>query len=113
MEITILLAQVAYGDVTTGRARALLAVAAGLISVVSGGLALTRSGSVIGTTKGRAMAAFAFCVGLIGIILSGLHLTTATGAIGTGSGRLGAIVAMVLSLIGTIIGARRTWRSAL
>jgi hypothetical protein len=115
MESTLLsLAQVsvAYGDVTSGRVRALLAVAAGLISVVSGALVLVRSARATGTGNGRGMAVFAFFAGLIGIVLSGLHLATATGAIGTGSGRLGAIVALVLSLIGTVVGARRAWMSA-
>jgi hypothetical protein len=116
MESTLLsLAQVsvAYGDVTSGRARALLAVAAGLISVISGCLAHARSTAAIGTRKGRGTAVFAFVVGLTGIALSGLHLATATGGIGTGSGRLGAIVALVLSFIGTVAGARRAWLSAI
>jgi hypothetical protein len=85
------------GEITTGRARALVGAVVGLISLVIGGLALLRS-------TGRGVATVALVLGLLGIILSVVHLGTSTGGFGTGSGRAGAIVALVLSLIGTSLG---------
>src|SRR6187402_491028 len=87
---------------TPGRAAALVPVVAGLISVIIGSLALSRSANRIGSVPFKSMVALV--LGLIGIILSVLHLARATGAIGTGGGRLGAIVALVLGLIGIILG---------
>src|SRR5215216_1465733 len=91
-------------DVTAGRARALVAVAVGLISLVIGGLALARSAGRIGTGNARAGALLALVLGLIGVVLSVVHLGTSTGGFGTGSGRAGAIVALVLGLIGINLG---------
>ena len=89
--------QVPAGAITSGRARALVAAAVGLISLIIGGLALLRS-------AGRFGAIVALVLGLIGIILSVVHLTSYTGGFGTGGGRAGAIVALVLSLIGIGLG---------
>jgi hypothetical protein len=72
----------------------------GLIGVIIGGLALSRSAG----GKRRRRGIVALIVGLISVVLSGLHLATATGAIGTGSGKLGAIVALVVGLIGMALG---------
>ena len=60
--------------ITPGRARALVAVAVGLISLVAGGLALARSADRIGTGNGRAGAIVALVLGLIGMNLGGLAL---------------------------------------
>jgi FtsH-binding integral membrane protein len=93
------------GTITSGRARALVAVFAGLISLIIGGLARARAGN------GRALAIVAVVLGVIGIILSVVHLSTVTGGFGSGSGRAGAIVALVLSLIGTSLGSLTLARS--
>lgn len=87
-------------DITPGRARAMVAAVVALISVISGGIALSRSRS----GHGRAASIVALGLGLIGIILSVVHLGTSTGGFGTGGGRAGAIVALVLGLIGVNLG---------
>jgi hypothetical protein len=97
--------------ITSGRARALVAVVVGLISLVVGGLALARSAGRIGTGNGRAGAIVALVLGLIGMVLSVLHLAQSTGGFGTGSGRAGAIVALVLGLIGMNLGGLALARS--
>jgi hypothetical protein len=90
--------------ITNGRARALVAVVVGLISLVVGGLALARSAGRIGAGNGRAGAIVALALGLIGMVLSVAHLGSSTGGFGTGGGRAGAIVALVLGLIGMNLG---------
>jgi len=97
--------------ITPGRARALVAVAVGLISLVVGGLALARSAGRIGAGNGRAGATVALLLGLIGMVLSVVHLGNSTGGFGTGSGRAGAIVALVLGLIGINLGGLALARS--
>lgn len=97
------------GAMTSGRARALIGVAAGLISVIIGGLALSRSKSRLGA--GRTGAFIALVLGLAGMVLSVIHLATSTGGFGTGSGRAGAIVALILSLIGMSLGGLALARS--
>jgi len=74
------------GAITSGRARALVAVAVGLISLVIGGLALARSAGRIGAGNGRSGAIVALALGLIGMVLSVAHLGSSTGGFGTGSG---------------------------
>jgi hypothetical protein len=92
------------GAITSGRARALVAVVVGLISLVVGGLALARSSGRLGAGNGRACAIMALVLGLIGMILSVVHLGTSTGGFGTGSGRAGAIIALVFGLLGINLG---------
>ena len=92
------------GTITSGRARALVAVAMGLISLIIGGLALAR-------VAGRTGAVVAVVLGVIGMILSVVHLGTSTGGFGTGGGRAGAIVALVVSLIGINLGGLTLVRS--
>ena len=95
--------------ITLGRARALVAVAVGLISLVVGGLARARSGR-IGAGNGRAGTIVALVLGLIGMVLSVVHLgSSSTGGFGTGGGRAGAIVA--LALIGANLGGLALARS--
>jgi hypothetical protein len=86
------------GEMTSGRARALVGVAVGLISVVIGVVTLLRSKSQVG-------AIVALVLGLLGVVLGIIHLATSTGGFGTGGGRAGAIVGLVLSLIGIVLGA--------
>ena len=95
-------------DLTAGRARSMVAVVVGLISLVIGGLALSRSAGRMG--NGRTAAILALVLGLIGVVLSGVHLGSA-GGFGTGGGRAGAIVALVLALIGMSLGGLAVTRS--
>jgi hypothetical protein len=97
--------------ITSGRAEALVAAAVGLISLVSGGLALARAAGRIGKGNGRAGAIVALALGLIGMVLSVVHLGSSTGGFGTGGGRAGAIVALVLGLSGMTLGALALARS--
>jgi Family of unknown function (DUF6223) len=99
------------GAITSGRAKSLVAVAVGLISLVIGGLALMRSSRGVGTGSGRVGAILALALGLIGMVLSVVHLGTSTGGFGTGGGRAGAIVALVLGLIGMNLGGLALARS--
>lgn len=91
------------GAITSGRARAVVAAAVGLISVVIGGLAMARAAGRIGIV--------ALVSGLIGMVLSVVHLSRSTGGFGTGGGRAGAIVALVLALIGMSLGGLALARS--
>ena len=95
------------GNLTAGRARAMVAAAVGLISLVIGALALARSAGRIG--KGGAIVALV--LGLIGVVLSVVHLGSSTGGFGTGGGRAGAIIALVLGLIGMNLGGLALARS--
>lgn len=96
--------QAAPGEITSGRARALVGAAAGLISLIVGGLALARAAGYLGSGNGRILSILALVAGLIGIILSVIHLAAGTGGFGTGGGRLGAIVGIILALIGIVLG---------
>ncbi|WP_426454379.1 DUF6223 family protein [Paenibacillus sp. S-38] len=96
---------------TSGRLRALSAAAAGLVSVVIGGLSLARSAGRFGSGSGRAGAISAAVAGLAGIVLAGIHLANTTGGFGTGSGRAGAIVAIMLGLTGMVLAGLTQARS--
>src|SRR5215510_4415065 len=87
--------------ITAGRARALVAVAVALISLVIGGLALARPAGRIGNGRARSIAALV--LGLIGFVIGALA-ATANGGLGTGSGLGGALVAMIMGLIGMALG---------
>jgi hypothetical protein len=88
--------------ITTGRARALVGVGLGLISLVIGWRAKARSA---GNSNRRTGAIVALVLGLISIILSIVHLSTSVGAVfGSGSGKAGAIVGLVLGFIGMAFG---------
>ncbi|HEX6126551.1 MAG TPA: DUF6223 family protein [Pyrinomonadaceae bacterium] len=99
------------GAITSGRARALVGGAFGLISLILGGLALFRSAGRLGAGIGRIGAMIALVLGLVGIILSVMHLSGPAGGFGTGGGRAGAIVAFVLSLTGIILSGLALARS--
>lgn len=102
-------ATVVNGGISSGRAGAIVAALVGLISVIIGRLALTRSVTRIGTGQGRAIVSLV--LGLIGMALSVLHQARSAGGIGTGNGRAGAIVALVLGLIGVVLGGLAVARS--
>jgi xanthosine utilization system XapX-like protein len=95
--------------ITPGRAVSLLAGVIGLIGIVIGWMALSRTARRI--SSGRQMGIVALAMGLIGMVLGGLHLASTTGGFGTGKGRAGAIVAMVIGLIGLILGRRALTRA--
>jgi hypothetical protein len=101
----VLALDVPAGEMTSARARALVGVAFGLISVVIGVVNLLRS-------KNRIAAIVASLLGIIGVVLSVIHLASNTGGFGTGGGRAGAIVALVLSLIGIALGGGVVVRSS-
>ena len=103
--------EVPVGEITSGRARALVGVAVGLVSLVMGGVALLRSAGRLGKGTGRAGAAVALVLGLVALALSVIHLSSTTGGFGTGGGRAGAIVALVLALIGGGLGGLALSRS--
>ena len=94
---------------TPGRAAALLPGILGLISVILGSMALTRTAGTTG--PGRLRATISLVLAMTAIVLSVIHLSRATGGYGTGSGWLGAIVAFVMGLIGAILGGLAIARS--
>ena len=98
-------------QLTAGRARAMVAAVVGLISLITGVLALARSSGRLGTGNGRVGAITALVLGVIGMILSVVHLGTSTTGFGTGGGRAGAIVALVLGLVGVNLGGLALVRS--
>ena len=90
--------------ITTGRARALVGVAVGLVSLVTGWRVKLRSSR--GTGNERTGAIVALGLGLIGIVLSVVHLSITAGAVfGSGSGKAGAIFGLALGLLGMTLGA--------
>jgi hypothetical protein len=84
-----------------------LAAVLGLTSVISGGLALSRSTRRIGRTG----AVVTLVLGLISAIVGGLHTANSAGGLGTGNGLAGAIVALALGLTGLILGGLAVARS--
>lgn len=92
---------VVYG-ITPGRLVSLVGGVVGLISVISGGLALRPSARLGFKKRGAIIARTG---GLVCIVFSLVNLARANGAIGTGSGKLGAIVAIVLGVVGLILGS--------
>ncbi|MEO6455442.1 MAG: DUF6223 family protein [Ginsengibacter sp.] len=82
---------------TAGRARALVGVVLGIISLIVGWRSKIRSA--------KTGAKVALALGLITLIISVVHLSTSAGAVfGSGSGKAGAIVALVLALICITLG---------
>jgi hypothetical protein len=87
---------------TAGRARSLVGVAVGLISVIIGWRAKARSD--FGNSRPQVIAAV---LGVTAIILSVVHLANTTGGFGTGGGKAGAIVALALGVAGTALNVLR------
>ena len=88
---------------TTGRGRALVGVAVGLISLGIGWRA--KVGHNKGTGSARTAAVLALVLGFISIVLSVVHLSITTGAVfGSGSEKAVAIFAFVPNLIGIALG---------
>jgi hypothetical protein len=75
-----------------------------LVAVVTGGLALARPASRLGTASGRLGARVAMAAGLVALVNGGLNLVVATGGPGTGNGVVGGAAAFVLGLIALALG---------
>lgn len=89
--------------ITAGRARSLAGVFVGLICLIVGWRAKSRSSKGENT---RGSAILALVLGAIGLVLSVMHLILTAGAVfGSGSGKAGAIVAILLNSIGIIFAA--------
>jgi hypothetical protein len=86
---------------TAGRARSLVGVAVGLISLIVGRRAKARA--AVNPGSGRSWFMTSLVLGVIAIILSLVHLVNTTGGFGTGAGKAGAIVALVLGLVGATL----------
>jgi hypothetical protein len=95
-------------DIGSGRLLPTVAAVIGLIGVVIGRLALSRSRR---PGNRRIGAIVAVVLGLISLIVGGLHAANSAGGFGTGNGRAGAIVAMVLGLVATVLGGLARVRS--
>lgn len=93
-----------------GRIEALIAVGVGLVGLVIGARALTRSGR-IDTDTGRRGAIVALVLGPIGLLIGALVVATAKGGLGTGHGLGGGVVAIMVGLIGAVIGGLALARS--
>jgi hypothetical protein len=97
---------------TAGRSWSVVAALLGVVGVVLGGLALTRStrriststGAGTGSGTGSARAVAALAAGLAGAVIGGLIVATADGGPGTGSGIVGGFVALVVGLIAMLLG---------
>ena len=100
---------VAAGGYVLGTGRTVPSVAAvlGLISVVIGGLALSRSARRVGRTG----AVVTLVLGLVSAVVGGLHTANSAGGLGTGNGLAGAVVALALGLIGLVLGGLAVARS--
>jgi hypothetical protein len=97
-----------YG-VTYQRVWASIAAGVALVSVVTGGVALTR--------RAPRLAILAMIAGLIGAINGGLVLAVANGGPGSGNGVIGGAAAFVLGIAAVALGGfavsrARTVRSA-
>jgi hypothetical protein len=94
-------ALIAVSGIGSGRLLPTLAAVLGLMGVVTGGLALTRSRRL---HNGRAGAIGASALGLASLAIGGIHASNSAGSFGTGNGLAGAIVAIVLGLVGIVLG---------
>jgi glucan phosphoethanolaminetransferase (alkaline phosphatase superfamily) len=97
---------------TPARAKSLIGVASGLLSLIIGWK--TRARANENTTGQRSWPTAALVLGLVAMLLSIVHLTNNTGGFGTGGGKAGAIVALILGLAGAVISglALRSRRQA-
>jgi hypothetical protein len=95
--------------ITTGRARSLVGVVLGLVSLIIGLRVKRRSADGAGNIRKWRITALA--LGSVAVILSIIHLTTLSGGFGTGGGKAGAIVAFVLGIIGMCLGGFALLRS--
>ena len=88
--------------ITTGRAKSLAGVVAGLVSLIIGWRAQNRTSKNASSRPTTAIVALV--LGLTGIVLSVAHLSTSySAAFGAGSGKAGAIAGLILGLVGTTL----------
>jgi|SRR4030095_11833757 len=91
-----------YGTgLTAGRAKSLVGVFVGLVSLIIGWRAKARL--TRGAPLGQSWVITALVSGLLAIVLAVVHLATTAGGFGTGGGKAGSILALLLGLIGTIL----------
>jgi Family of unknown function (DUF6223) len=95
-------------ELGVGRTVPTTAAVLGLISVVVGGLALSRSRR---TGTWRAGIIVGLVLGSISVLVGGVHGANSAGGLGTGNGLAGAIFAVVLGLIGMILSGLALARS--
>ncbi|MEU8350919.1 MULTISPECIES: DUF6223 family protein [unclassified Streptomyces] len=105
-----LMAAAEGGIIGDGRTGANLALAAGLLGLITGGLALARAGGRISTGSARSGGMSAIALGMAGTVLAVLHLATSSGGPGTGNGLVGAVAAVPLGLGGVLLGRRTLTR---
>ncbi|MFE9324330.1 DUF6223 family protein [Nocardia sp. NPDC052278] len=102
-------------ELGVGRTVPSVAAVLGLVSAITGGLALARSRR---RGTGQVQIIGALVLGPISAIVGGIHGANAAGGLGTGNGLAGAIFAVALGLTGTVLGglalarSRRTDHSA-
>jgi hypothetical protein len=84
--------------ITAARAKSLVGVALGLISLIIG--LRVKSRSSVGKSNTRSWAIIALLLGMVAVVLSIIHLANVNGGFGTGGGKAGAIVALILGIIG-------------
>jgi hypothetical protein len=85
---------------TAARAKSLMGVAVGLISLTIGWRVKKHRPVQSGR---RTWAMIALGLGLVAIILGVVHLAGNTGGFGTGGGKAGAIVALIVGLTGAVM----------
>lgn len=83
--------------ITTARARSLVGVGLGAISIGIGWVAKKRTNNM---KNPRALPIVGLILAISAIALSIAHLFSTSGGFGTGGGKAGAIVALLLGLIG-------------
>jgi peptidoglycan/LPS O-acetylase OafA/YrhL len=102
MSSQFLLAADVYG-LTAGRFWSLVAALIGLVGVLIGGLAVSRSRRLdAGLWRHGPVTALA--AGLVGMAVGGLVVAAADGGPGTGYGIVGGYVALVVGLVAVALG---------
>ena len=86
--------------ITSDRAKSLIGVAAGLISLI---IAWRVKSAKAGPRAKRSGAMVAFVLGLTAILFGVFHLSNVAGNFGTGGGKAGALAAIILGAVGTCI----------
>lgn len=82
--------------ITPARARSLVGVVVGIVSIIIGVRGKRRSN--------RSFSFFAIGMGSLAIILGIVHLSTVSGDFGTGGGKAGALGALILGTVGGFFG---------
>jgi hypothetical protein len=96
-------AAITVRGVTAPRLWATIAAAVALVSVIAGGVALTR--------RATRLAIVAMIAGLIVAINGGLILAVANGGPGSGNGVVGGAATLVLGVAAVALGGLAVWRA--